>query len=393
MIRKYHLEPIHLIAALSVAALVVWSLPAQDAGGSRGEALQWLKQARGAVQAGDTTKARKLVAEAKSWGERQKDKLVTAWADQMAGEMAFADKDRDKAVTAFTSALDAFTELKNEPGMAACRLNLGRLLFAKGEPADALKHQQEALTHFEKSSRSAEAAAAQNDLASSLKALGRVDEAKAAWGKALAAIRAATPKQPAVELRILGELAACFEATGAADQARQHLTAAVALAADLKDATEEARLHNALGTLSHKQGNLDEAGKQYETALKLFGETKNTEAAEAATRNNLGALLQDQGKPQAALEELTKALKTQTQLGDSPGQARTLYNVALVHEGQGQEAKAIDAYEQALALRRKSKDAPGTVKILDNLALLYASQGKADKAKECRDEAERLRQR
>src|SRR5438874_108475 len=138
MIRKFRLEPIHVIAALAMTALVVWSLRAQDAGGSRGEALQWLKQARGAIQAGDPAKARKLIADAKTWGESKKDKLVTAWADQMAGEMAFADKDSDKAITVFTAALEAFTDLKNQPGMAACRLNLGRLLFAKREPGEAL---------------------------------------------------------------------------------------------------------------------------------------------------------------------------------------------------------------------------------------------------------------
>jgi len=33
MARKYRLESIHVIAVLSIAALVVWSLPAQDTAG------------------------------------------------------------------------------------------------------------------------------------------------------------------------------------------------------------------------------------------------------------------------------------------------------------------------------------------------------------------------
>lgn len=365
--------------------------PKKESSGSRGEALQWLRQARGASAAGDTAKAKKLIGDAKSWGASQNDKLVTAWAEQMTGEIEFAGGDRAKAVVAFTAAADAFSELKNQAGIATCRLNLGRLMFADGKAKDAIKHQQEALELFQKLNRPAEIAAAHSDLAATLKALGRPAEAKDSWQKALALYREQATKQPAAELRILGELAACCDAAGATDAALQHFTAALTLAAELKDAGEEARLHNAVGMLRHKQGNLEEASKHYEIALRLFGDNNDHAAAVAATRNNLGALLQDQGKSLAALEEFAKALEIQTRIGDAPGQARTLYNMALVHEAQGQEAKAIEAYEKALVLRRKVADTGGAVKILDNLALLYANQGKTEKAKEARTEAERLR--
>ena len=358
---------------------------------SRGDALQQLRQAQAATLAGDSAKARQLIDAAKTWATKKMDTLVTAWAEQLAGELEFAAGNRGKAIDAFTAALDAFTTLKNQQGMAVAHLNLGRLLLADNKPGEALPHQREAAELFEKLNRNGDVAAALEDQGAAHKALGKLEEAQSAWQKAQALYRQASPARPAAELRVLAELAACCESLGNAEQALKHLAAALKLAEELKDAAEEARLHHSLGVLYHKNSQLDEALKEYEAALKFYSANNNHQAAEASTRCNLGALLQDQGKPQQALDELNKALDLAARERDTVAQARALYNIALVYEGQAQEAKAIESYEKALAFRRQGKDIAGTVKILDSLALLYASQNKPDKAKQCRDEAEKLR--
>jgi len=358
---------------------------------SRTDVFQWLRQARAASMAGEKDKARKLIDDSRSWASKNKDKLAGAWADQLTGELEFSAGDRAKAVTAFTAALDAFGELKNEQGIANCRLNLGRLAFAEQKLNDALQHQTIALESFRKLNRSADEAAVLSDLAATQKQLGKVAEAKQSLQQAWSILGNREGTDPASKLRVLGELASCCEATNEPAEAIKHFTAAITLAGDTKQPAEEARLRNSLGSLHQRQGNLEEAGKQYEAALKT--NPGSDPATEAAIRNNLGALLQEQGKIKEALVELQKALALFEQQKDDAGQGRTLYNIALAYETDGKNADAIVAYEKAATLRRKIKDDAGAARVLDNLALLYASSGKADKAKECRDEAERLRSR
>lgn len=372
-------------AAISTILLLFTLFCVDAAEPSRGEVFQWLRQARGAAIAGEKDKARKLIDDARSWASRNKDKLAAAWAEQLAGEVEVAAGDRVKATTAFTAALEAFTEMKNDQGIANCRLNLGRLAFADGKFSDAQKHQAEALAVYEKLNRPAEKAAALADLAASLHAMGKIAEAKDAWQKALAIVRDRATRDAAAELRVRAQLGAVSNDA----EAVKHLTAAIELAVELKQPAEEARVRNSLGAVYQRQSNLDEARKQYDAALKATGEP----SIEATIRNNLGALLQDQGKGKEALEELNKALALFTKQSDDAGQGRALYNIALVHEADGRNDEAIAAYEKALTLRRKLKDDAGTARVLDNLSLLYAAAGKADKAKECRDEAERLRAR
>jgi tetratricopeptide (TPR) repeat protein len=381
-------------AVITIFALTAVSSSQESSPGiaSRTDAFQKLRQARVAALSGEVDKAHQLVADIRTWAYARKDQLVIAWAEQLRGEFAFTARKYDDAKEAFTAALQTFTALSDRAGMANCRLNIGRVAQSTGQHGDAVKHQQAALELYEALNRPAETATTLSDLAATYQAQARWSDAKASLEKALTLYRGPA-KQPASEARTLSELAACCDAAGETSQALQHLNAAAALASELSDPAERARLNNALGLLKHKTGALDEAGKHYRAALELYATVRESDSATAAVRNNLGALLQEQGKPQEALTELTAALEALTRTGDVPGQARAYYNLALVHEGQGQEAKAVQAYEKALTLRRQSQDAAGSARVLDNLALLYAAQGKTDQAKTARNEAEQLRKR
>lgn len=369
---------------------------AQDVGNdeaktSRGDFFQALRQVRGALLAGDEARARKLVAEARAWANKRQDKLALAWVEQLTGEIEFS-ADPGKAAAAFSAALSLFTDLNNLAALANCHLNLGRLALAKNQPAAALEHHDQALKLLAKLKRPADTAAVLRDQGTAYKALKKPDEALAAWQKALEICRA-DPPQPAAELQVLADLATCRLEAGAEAEALKDYLAAVALAGKLQDTALEAHLRGRLGLLYQQQGKLDEARKQYETALRIQAKNPKEQAAEAQNRNNLAALLHEQGDAPAALQEYARALKILTSLNDKAGQARTYYNMALVHESQGRDALALEAYDKALELRSQLADYPGMVRILDNQALLFAAQGKSDKAKECKERADKLRMR
>ncbi|HEV3145816.1 MAG TPA: tetratricopeptide repeat protein, partial [Gemmataceae bacterium] len=135
--------------SLSVTMAMVWASEscAQNEA-SRADVFQWLRQARGAALAGEKDKVRKLIEDSRTWAADHKDTLAAAWAEQLAGEVEFSAGDQTKATKAFQAALVAFTELKNQAGMANSLLNLGRLALGGGKTSEAEEHLSKALELF-----------------------------------------------------------------------------------------------------------------------------------------------------------------------------------------------------------------------------------------------------
>ncbi len=385
----------HLIALLVLAAATTNAL-AQPAGGiedSTGEALQMLRRARLAMQVGDAEQARSLVREALDYGLRAKDAKVLAWAHQMIGEITFANSEPQAAVESFNKALEAFTKLNDRLGMAGSRVNLGRLLAARGETKDALAHQIAARDLYKDLDRPTALAATLADLGETYRALGRMGDAVTALQEALKLQRNESVPPGAEHLRVFLGLGLCRLDEGDASGAIEHLQAAAQLLTTVNDPAQEANVRNALGMAHQRQSALEDAMREYQAALTIWTGTDRNAAGEATVRNNLGALHLDRGAIQDAIGELEQALHLYEQLNDRAGQARTLYNLAVAHEGRGDNAASVQRYEKALTLRREANDSAGAARILENLALLYAADGDIDRAKTSRDEAERLRTR
>lgn len=359
---------------------------------TRVQAMQALRRARVATQVGEPDEAKKLVQTALDFAKQSDDRLVLAWAQHASGELAFAAGQFDAAVAAFTAALEGFSGLGDGLGMAGSRVNLGRLLTNGGKPREALKHQELALEAYKKLNRPAELAAAWAEIAATHRALGAVDEAEAAWERALSLYRGEAAGQPAAERAVLANLGALKVERGKHQEAIPVLAAAVKLAVSQKDAAAEAGIRNTLAMTHQRQGAFDDALGEYQAALKIRTTLGSDPAGEAELRNNLGALYLDRGESQLALAELNKALALVTQLKDGAGTARVLYNLAVAQESLSKPAEAIANYDKALAIRRELKDSPGIARVLDNLAVVHASQGNTQKAKAYRDEAEQLRQ-
>ena len=57
-------------------------------------------------------------------------------------------------------------------------------------------------------------------------------------------------------------------------------------------------------------------------------------------------------------------------MGDRGGEAGTLNNIGAVYDDLGEKQKALDFYNQALPIRRAVGDPYGEVNILDNIRAL-----------------------
>jgi Flp pilus assembly protein TadD len=133
----------------------------------------------------------------------------------------------------------------------------------------------------------------------------------------------------------------------------------------VRKSPHKARPHNNLGMLYYNRGRIDEATKEYQTALAL-----KPDYPEA--HNNLGNTHVMQGRIAEAIKEYQTALRL------NPDYAEAHYNLGKVYHDQKRIDEAIKEYQAALALK------PDYPEAHNNLGFAYVRQGRIDEAiKEC----------
>ena len=144
-------------------------------------------------------------------------------------------------------------------------------------------------------------------------------------------------------------------------------------------------LINQLGSMLKDQGKLEAAGALYREALQARRETLGDKHLRTLTAiSNLGALLQAQGKLEEAAPLLREALQASREtLGDKhPDTLSSLNNLGSLLEDQGKLEEAGALMREALQVRRETlgDKHPKTLSSLSNLGLLLQAQGKLEEA-------------
>ncbi len=116
-------------------------------------------------------------------------------------------------------------------------------------------------------------------------------------------------------------------------------------------------------------------------AAALFRET-GSRTDESATLDTIGAVYNDLGERQEALEYFRQSLPIKRIVGDKEGEAATLSNLAVVYVYLGQMRKALEYFSQALPIDRGIGDKRGEAETLNNLGDVYRSLGQMQKALE-----------
>jgi Flp pilus assembly protein TadD len=119
--------------------------------------------------------------------------------------------------------------------------------------------------------------------------------------------------------------------------------------------------HNNLGLVFLKQGQTDEALREFQAALRLKPD-------DALAHNNLGLALLNQGQTDEAIRQFQEAIRLK------PDYAPAHYNLGLAFLHQGRTDDAISQCREALRLN------PDDASAHNNLGLALASQGRTDDA-------------
>ena len=277
------------------------------------------------------------------------------------------------------------TTLQKNPDSWMAHNNLGKVLFARGQSAEAMKHYERAVEIMPTD------AEAYNNMGIVLADAGRLPEAIAQYEKALEIER----DRP----EVLNNEGTVFVRSGRLSEAISRYEEALRLepdyfiaednlgaALDAADRLREAVAHyeralqfnpdfpeaeNHLGNALRRLGKIPEAGAHYERALRL-----KPDFPEA--HNNLGNIRRETGNLPKAIAQYQEALRLK------PDYVESLLNLAGAYAASDRNAEAVVQYEAALRLQ------PGNPGIRNNLGCVLALLGRLSEAKFQFEEALRI---
>ncbi|TMH78435.1 MAG: tetratricopeptide repeat protein [Betaproteobacteria bacterium] len=216
---------------------------------------------------------------------------------------------------------------------------------------------------------------------------GQTDQAVEAFTAILARLGEAPSFGRAV---VLGRLGRCFYTDRRSQGALEHLRDAIGVAEKLgsSDAVKglRAALHSDLGDALRAVGELGDAKKAYEVALKI-GERLKDLRSQGVDLGRLGALALAEGNLEEALERSRAALALFRQIRERAMEAAASFQLGKILKEKGERVEAERHFQQAALIQVDLADLPGAARSWSQLALLNAESGKLEAAEECYQKA------
>jgi tetratricopeptide (TPR) repeat protein len=243
---------------------------------------------------------------------------------------------------------------------------------------DAAVLQYEAALNIRKKllgSEHVEVAKGLSSLSAVLQRLGRLNEALAICSSALE-IYSKAPGDKQVSLPACHlSMGIILRQQGKNDEAMEHFSTGLKITLKRDGETSMAAdFLNSMGVVSLNLNKLDEAMEKYVSALRIFEKAKN-DVSVAICHQNIGRVLVQQGKIDAALEHARKALE----IGQSKLSVENIncgdshFLIGNIFQASGKFAEAVDEYENALRIRKNvyGEMSLDVAEVYQNLALCF----------------------
>ncbi|HZV52467.1 MAG TPA: tetratricopeptide repeat protein [Candidatus Dormibacteraeota bacterium] len=273
--------------------------------------------------------------------------------------------------------------------VAQLSTELGRLLWALGDPASADRHLERALAIHERllGPDATEAIDGLRSLGSLRRAQGDLNGARAYLEEARARAERVLGDGHPVTAAVIADLGWVLQGQGDPAGARSCLERAVELSERrLGEHPETAAARHGLGRLLEEQGELADARAWLERALGTWEATSGLDDPRTlACLRDVGMVRKAQGDLAGAQECLFRALEAcERTLGtDHPETATVLDGVGTVLQARGNPEGALSYLRRALSIRERTfgPDHPVTAASLSNLGMLLRSENDLEGAR------------
>ena len=290
-----------------------------------------LAEAAIALSLSDFRQQQLLAEKAAARGGAIGARLLQAQALRVEGEAWERVSQTEKAIERLQQARDLFSAAGDRHGAAVTSLNVGDVLFDKGDFAGAMKQFQEALPVFRE-------IGAEQDIRLTAERIGNV-----------------------------------FYSEGNLPGAKQYYEQSLHLDQQFGDpsglASDYGNLANTLGDLGDLAGSL----KMQQQALAAFDQVGDRRGS-ASTMNNVGNVLAEMGDLIQAKSYYQKALALHRQTGYRSGEIYAIGALGDISMAQGDLSEARKQYEQAMALCKETHDQSFTAQLQVSLAALALAE-------------------
>ncbi len=209
--------------------------------------------------------------------------------------------------------------------------------------------------------------------------LGRVKPALAELESLLPIESKAYSHNQGLSYSILLNLGMAYDYLGAAEQALNAHTQALAIARTLDDTRREAIALSNLGLAYRALEQAEVAVDLIQQAVAIDRE-RNDRRSEAIDLGDLGLAYTDLGRLDEAIDHYRQAASIATEIGDRRIQANALVNLANAYVTMDRLGEAGDLYQEALTITRPIGNPWGEGAILTNIGLVYEEMGRTEEA-------------
>jgi tetratricopeptide (TPR) repeat protein len=267
--------------------------------------------------------------------------------------------------TVAIEALEAVSEVVEQTGPATAAADLAALVSGAELPEP-------------------ERARADLCLGIALATLGRMDDARDSYRRALRLARGESDRRLVGDtLRHLYDL---DEMQGRPDDARQGYERVLLVAREIGDRDLEGQLLNGLGVVHSNQGRPDEARECYERALEIHRDVGNRRQ-EGRVSGHLGIEHARLRRQDEARDWYQRALDVVREVGDFASEGTLFGNLAVLELRHGRTDSAVDYFERALPIHRMVGHRRGEASALANLGIVHGIRGHNHDARECLESA------
>jgi tetratricopeptide (TPR) repeat protein len=197
---------------------------------------------------------------------------------------------------------------------------------------------------------------------------------------------------PTHKIAILINLGNAYRSLGKYEIALKNYSAVLDLTQKVSERSALEGRASALGNLGlilRLKGNLDDALKYLEDALKIHKEIGYRQG-EALTLGNIGNILLNKGQHDNALKYYQEAVKIFRDVGYRQGEANQLTNIGVILRQKGDFDNAIIHHKEALKIHRAIRFREGEASDLGNIGICLRYRGDLDAALEYHQEALRI---
>ena len=316
-------------------------------------------------------------------GDRaMQSRLVVGYADTLVtlGQL-------EEAINRYEQALDLSRQVGDLALENHCLEALSRVERELGHLQEVADREAEMVEVEER--RGNQPAAAQDALqhGSTLLSLGRIDQARSAYQRAVELARAAGDEQ--LEQRAYGGLGVAYSQGNMPVEALNHLMLALDLARANNDSAHEAQWLASIGEALWKFDQPDDAIKALRQAI-AAAEQANDPDLQAGTLSLLGQIHISQRQPALAEQDYRAALELYRELGESEEEIQTLSALGALAMDTNDPSRAITLYDEALQLAARTDQRAAAVRIYGRLARLAQRQGDQAAALEALEQAATL---